>query len=133
MKKWVGLLGIFVAGGLLSLGCSAGQQLISITITPSSETFSAPDPKANVQLVALGAYAHPPATKDLTDQVTWTTNTPQVAVVNSTGLLSPAGTGCGLAIISATFKTNSPTGNIVVGTMTATVDDAAVSICPQPQ
>jgi hypothetical protein len=131
MKNWLGLLGICVAG-LQFLSCSSGQQLISITITPSAESFLAPDPSANVQLVALGAYAHPPATKDLTDQVTWTSNTPQVAVVNSTGLLSPAGTGCGGAIISATLKTNNPTGNVVVGTMTVTVDDAAVSTCPQP-
>jgi len=132
MKKWLGLMGICFAG-LTLLSCSSGQQLLSITITPSSETFGAPDPSANVQLVALGTYAHPPATKDLTDQVTWTSNTPQVAIVNSAGLLSPAGTGCGNSIVSATLKTNNPTGNIVVGTMTVTVDNINIPSCPQPQ
>jgi hypothetical protein len=132
MKKCLGWMGICFAG-LTLLSCSSGQQLLSIAITPSSETFGAPDPSANVQLVALGTYAHPPATKDLTDQVTWTSNTPQVAIVNSTGLLSPAGTGCGGSIVSATLKTNSPSGNVVVGTMTVTVDDINVPSCPQPQ
>jgi hypothetical protein len=132
MKKWLGCLGIWVAG-LALLSCSSGQRLLSITITPSAETFGAPDTSLNVQLRALGTYSHPPATKDLTTQVTWASNTPQVAVVNSTGLLSPAGIGCGGAVISATLKTNNPTGNVVVGNMTATVDDANVPSCPQPQ
>jgi hypothetical protein len=131
MKKWLGLAGICFAG-LTLLSCSSGQQLLSIAITPSAETFLSPDPTGHVQLLALGTYSHPPATKDLTTQVTWASNTPQVAVVSSTGLLSPAGIGCGGAIVSATLKTNDPTGNVVVGTMTVTVDDASVSSCPQP-
>lgn len=132
MKKWLGLLGIGFAG-LTLLSCSSGQQLQSIAITPTAETFLTPDPTGNVQLRALGTYTHPPATKDLTSQATWTSNTPQVAVVSSAGLLSPSGTGCGGAIISATFKTDNPTGNTIVGTMTVTVDDANDPICPQPK
>lgn len=131
MGKWIGLLGICFAG-LTLLSCSSGQQLLSIGITPSAETFLTPDPTGNVQLLALGTYTHPPATKDLTTQVTWTSNTPQVAIVSNTGLLSPSGTGCGGAIISATIKTNNPTNNVVVGTMTVTVDNKADPICPQP-
>jgi Bacterial Ig-like domain (group 2) len=131
MKKWLGWLSIWVAG-LTLLSCSSGQQLLSITITPSSQTFGAPDTSLNVQLRALGTYSHPPATKDLTTQVTWASNTPQVVVVNSTGLLSPAGIGCGNAVVSATLKTNDPIGNVVVGNMTATVDNVNVSSCPQP-
>ncbi len=132
MKRWFGLLGIGFAG-LTLLSCSSGQQLETITITPSAEIFGAPDPTANVQLRALGAYVHPPATKDLTNQVTWASNTPQVVIVNNTGLLSPAGIGCGGAIVSATLKTNDPTDNVVVGMMTATVDNINVPSCPQPQ
>jgi hypothetical protein len=131
MKRWFGLLGIGFAG-LALLSCSSGQQLLTITIMPATETFGSPDPNANVQLRALGAYSHPPATKDITSQVTWASNTPQLAVVTANGLLSPSGTGCGSAIISATLKTNSPAGNIVVGNMTATVAEAGVTGCPQP-
>src|ERR1700722_333480 len=131
MKRGFGLLGIGFAG-LMLLSCSSGQQLETITITPSAETFLSPDTTLTVQLRALGTYSHPPATKDLTSQVTWASNTPLVAVVSSTGLLGPAGTGCGGAIVSATFETNDPTGNTIVGTMTTTVDNANDPICPQP-
>jgi hypothetical protein len=131
MKRWLGSIVVCFAG-LTLLSCSSGQQLTSIAITPSAETFLSPDPSGNVQLRALGTYTHPPATKDLTSQAVWASNTPQVAVVNSTGLLSPSGLGCGGAIISATVTTNNPTGNTVVGTMTVTVDNKADPICPQP-
>lgn len=127
--KWVGMVVLGVVA-VSSSGCSSGQQLQTITITPSSETFLFPDPSANVQLRALGTYTHPPAQKDLTNMVTWTSNTPQVAVVSTTGLLSPAGTGCGGAVISASITTNSPKDNVVVGTMTATVDNPNVTGCP---
>jgi hypothetical protein len=128
MTTWV-----LIVVGLAQLGCSTGQKLESITITPSSETFLAPDPTAAVQLRALGTYAHPPATKDLTDTAVWSSNATQIAVISSAGVLSPAGTGCGGAIISASVTNNSPTGNVVIGTMTVTVDDSANPICPQPQ
>jgi len=128
-SKWVGMFALGAAM-LFSLNCGNNQQLESISITPSSETFLFPNPSANVQLRALGTYTHPPAQKDLTNVVTWTSNTPQVAVVSNTGLLSPAGVGCGGALISASITTNSPKDNVVIGTMTATVDNPNVSGCP---
>lgn len=132
MRIWSGCAAIILAA-LSLLSCSSGQQLQAIEVTPASEIFGAPDPSAQVQLRALGTYTHPPATKDLTNQVTWASNTTQVAIVSSTGLLSPSGTGCGDAVISATLKTNNPTDNVVVGTMTTTVDDVNDPSCPQPQ
>jgi len=131
-RKWLGLVAVCTLT-LQILSCSSGQQLQTITVSPAGETFLAPDTTLSVQLKAFGSYAHPPANKDITDQVTWTSNTPQVAVVSNTGLLSPAGTGCGSAIISASLLTNDPTGNVVVGTMTVTVDNIAVATCPQPK
>lgn len=65
--------------------------------------------------------------KDITDQVTWSSNTPGVAVVSSTGLVSPDGLDCGNSLISATVQTNSSAGNrssngaIITGAMTANV------------
>src|SRR5438067_2120885 len=69
------------------LSCARDQQLVAISVSPSIENFGGPDPTLNVQLRALGQYIHPPVTKDITDQVTWSSNTPGVAVVNTTGLL----------------------------------------------
>jgi hypothetical protein len=112
---------------LATLSCARDQQLVSLTVVPSVENFGLIDPSLNVQLRALGTYIHPPVTKDITDQVTWASDTPEVAVVNSTGLLSPGGLACGNATISATVRTNHSAGNrpsngaIITGTMAANV------------
>src|SRR6202044_2453284 len=59
-------------------------------------------PGAYFNFTAIGTYIHPPATKDITDQVTWKSDNPQVVQVSSTGVVSP-NAGCGLANISASF------------------------------
>ena len=84
------------------------------------------DAGLNVQLRALGNYAHPPVTKDITGKVTWASNTPGVATVDATGLLVATGTDCGNAVVSATVQNNTDgnetaSGAIVTGSMTATV------------
>ena len=110
-----------------SLSCAHDQQLVSIQVQPNVENFGAADPALNVQLRALGSYIHPPVTKDITDQVTWASNTPNMVTVNSTGLIAPAGFACGNTLISATVTTNRSAGNrsssgaIVTGYMTANV------------
>ena len=109
-------------------GCGHDQQLTSITVEPNTEDFGFPDKSLHVQLRALGHYIHPPVTKDITDQVTWATNTEAVATVSSTGLLAPGGAACGDAQITATVRTNHSTadrpstGAIITGSMTATVE-----------
>jgi len=122
---------VFCVLGLPS--CGHEQQLVSITIQPSTENFGLPtipvsaDAGLNVQLKALGSYIHPPVTKDITDQVTWASNTPQMVTVNSTGLITATGDACGGTLITATVITNKSIGNIsssgaeVIGTMTANV------------
>jgi len=117
--------------------CGHEQQLVSINIQPAVENFGSTttpvsaDAGASVQLKALGSYVHPPATKDITGQVTWSSNTPQMVTVNSTGLITATGDACGSALIWATVTTNSSapsnissSGAIVTGNMTANV------ICP---
>jgi Big-like domain-containing protein len=112
---------------IVSLSCARDQQLVSIQVQPAVENFSAADPALNVQLRALGSYIHPPVTKDITDQVTWASNTPNMVTVNSTGLIAPAGFACGNTLISATVTTNHSAGNrsssgaIITGYMTANV------------
>ena len=85
------------------------------------------DAGSQVQLRALGTYLHPPVTKDITNQVTWTSNTPQMFTISSTGLLTATGLSCGGTLVSATVSTNadgsgvSSSGAIVTGYMTANV------------
>ncbi len=129
-----GALAFVLAAFLISsLSCAHDQQLVSITVEPSTETFGASnipvplDAGLSVQLRALGNYIHPPVQKDITSQVTWASNTPDMVTVNSTGLITATGNSCGGTLISATVNTNSSAGNrsssgaIVTGTMQANV------------
>jgi hypothetical protein len=133
--KWSALAGLLVALFWLAslLACGHEQQLVGITVVPTTETFGASNipvdlnAGANVQLRALGSFIHPPVTKDITNQVIWTSNTPDMVMVNSTGLITATGRACGGTIISATVTTNhssaniSSNGAIVTGTMQANV------------
>jgi hypothetical protein len=127
--KWLGILAI-LAAVLPSVDCSTGQQLVAINVTPATVVFGSASPSLSAQLTATGVYTHPPATKDITTQVTWTSDIKGVAVVNSSGVVSPAGVDCGVAGITASFKTNQPTGNLITGTMSVTVDGPTGSNCP---
>jgi Divergent InlB B-repeat domain len=134
-RKWFSIAALVVVGILtLSVSsCGDKQELTSISIQPSTETFGASnipvidDAGAQVQLRALGTYIHPPVTKDITNEVTWTSNTPQMVTVNSAGLITVTGGPCGGTLISATLQTNSDSsglsasGAIVTGYMTANV------------
>jgi hypothetical protein len=134
-RQWYRLAIVF-ATVLLVIGlpsCGHEQQLVSISIQPTIETFGAAniplssDAGLNVQLKAVGSYIHPPVTKDITDQATWASNTPQMVTVNSTGQITATGDACGGTLITATVTTNKSIGNIsssgaaVIGTMTANV------------
>ncbi len=134
-RKGLGYVLVF-AGMLCLIGltsCAHEQQLTSISIQPTTEDFGATnipvsaDAGLNVQLRALGSYIHPPVTKDITAQVTWTSNTPDMVTVSSTGLATATGLSCGSTLISATMTTNQSIGNIsssgaiVTGFMTANV------------
>ena len=124
-----GLLAVMVVSGLLLnlSSCARDQELTNITIQPPIETFGAAnipvpdDAGLNVQLRAIGSYAHPPITKDLTNSVVWNSNTPQMVTVSSTGVITATGNACGNTLVSATVTTNQHSGNIVTGYMTATV------------
>jgi hypothetical protein len=134
-KRWSAPVGLLVAVFLLATlsACGHDQQLESITVIPAVETFGAAnipiidDRGLNVQLRALGSYIHPPVTKDITNQVTWSSNSPDMVTVNATGLITPTGNACGGTIISATVITNHSDGNLsskgalVTGSMQANV------------
>lgn len=129
-RKWSVVLSVFVvlltATLMLSLAsCGHDQELTQITVQPATETFGAANVPVNldaglsVQLRALGTYIHPPVTKDITGQVTWFSNTPQMVTVNSTGMITATGGSCGGTLVSATMK--SQNGGIQTAFMTANV------------
>ena len=129
-RKWSVVLSVFVviltATLMLSLAsCGHDQELTQITVQPNTETFGASnipvpdDTGLQVHLRALGTYIHPPVTKDITSQVTWNSNTPQMVTADSTGTITATGGACGNTLVSATMKSNN--GGIQTGFMTATV------------
>src|SRR5262249_40038205 len=113
--------------------CGRDQELVGIQIQPTQETFGASNIPVSaaagqqLQLRAMGSYIHPPVTKDITNQVTWASNTPQMMTVDSSGLITVTGQACGGTLISATVTTNksaggiSSSGAVVTGYMTGNV------------
>jgi hypothetical protein len=118
---------------LASLSCAHDQQLVSISVQPGTETFGdsntpvSADAGLSVNLRALGSYIHPPVTKDITNQVTWISNTPNMVTVDPSGVLTATGSACGNALVFATVQTNSSAGGLgssgalVTGSMQANV------------
>lgn len=80
--------------------------LVSIAITPANPTISRGQ---NQQFTATGTFSDA-TTQNLTNQVTWSSSSPGVAVVNATGFATTAGTGT--TTISAAF--GSVTGQTVL-------------------
>jgi hypothetical protein len=133
-RSYIGLaLGALVAvGAALSLpSCGHDQKLVSLQIQPQTFTFLTPDPSAQEQFTAVGTYIHPPATKDITSQATWTVDFADVVTMKQ-GLVSPYGQGgCGGVDITASAPEGTGgAGNIVVAYATAIVNDPSNPICP---
>ena len=136
-RSYIGLaLGALVMVGaeLILLSCARDQQLVSLTVQPSGGfTFLVPDPALTAQYTATGTYIHPPATKDITNQVMWKVDFPELITFSAStpGLVSPQGNHCGVANISATAPVGTGgASNIVIGYSTVTVNDPAVATCP---
>ncbi len=121
------LFSIVAMSLLLTVGCGTSAQLSSVSITPSTVSFETNIPSPDfvpttvtAQLTATGTYSNGKTgrmyTKDITDEVNWTTALAAVATVNSTGVVSP--TGCGIGQINANAS-----GGIVAS--------ATINVCMQ--
>ena len=121
LGKWIGMVSLVVAGvWLLNLSsCARSTQLVSITIQPPSGTFGAVDPNIYFQFKALGTYIHPPKTVDITSQVNWQSDNPQVVQVSNAGVVSP-NQDCGAAQVFAEMHNGD--NDIVSNSATITVN-----------
>jgi hypothetical protein len=82
--------------------CGSRQQLVSITLQPS-DGFVFEGLGATGQFTAYGTYIHPPVTKDISDQVTWSLDIANFATLTQTGLITYTRTdGCGSGQVTAT-------------------------------
>jgi len=134
-RKWLSILALIAVATLFFIlsSCGFNQHLISISIQPSGATFGAVDPNLYVNFTASGTYEHPPATKDVTSLVTWQSDTPQVAQVTSTGVVSPS-TNCGSANVYATYydSPNLVTSNAANIVVDGPVANGCTPAGPQP-
>jgi hypothetical protein len=136
-RSYFGLaLGALVAvGAVLSLpSCGHDQKLMTITVSPPAFTFLTVDEGQTTNFKAYGSYIHPPSMKEITTQVTWNADVPEVITVASGaaagGTVTTAG-GCGISDISATAPVGTGgASNIVVGFGSVTVNDPNNKICP---
>ncbi len=106
IRKWLGVIVLVaLAISLLgSSGCARDQKLTSISIQPTGG-FVFEGLNATGQFTAYGTYIHPPQTKDLTSQVTWTINVQNLATITSGGLITYTRTDlCGSGAVTATYN-----------------------------
>ncbi|HTW80044.1 MAG TPA: Ig-like domain-containing protein [Terracidiphilus sp.] len=92
------LIGIVIA--LPIMGCGSAQ-VDSLQVTPAAISMNV---GTQAQLTATGIYSHgsgPATTENLTDQVTWSSASNDVATVSSTGMVTA--TGAGLIQITASI------------------------------
>lgn len=135
-RRYSGLaLGAVVAvGAALSLpSCGHDQKLVSVAVTPQTAIYLTPQ-STYVDFTATGTFIHPPETRDITAQVTWNADVPELLQINFDGVagrIAPNGTDCGISDISATASEGTGgAGNIVVGFANVTVQDPTNPLCP---
>src|SRR5215467_3070649 len=94
------LFGLFAAALLFAVsGCARDTRIVSISVQPSGATFVTPTPGGEVHFTALGSFIHPPGTRDITTEVTWKADVPQLVNVTN-GVVTTTG-ACGITNISA--------------------------------
>ncbi len=109
------------------LSCGQDHKLVAIEVQPSAGfNFGSPNPSAQGNFTAIGTFVHPPGTRDITNEVVWKTDIPQLLTINK-GVVSPSGAGCGFADVSASLNSG---GNFVIGYSTVTVSDPTNALCP---
>lgn len=115
--------------------CAREQTLTGIQIQPSGATFGAVDQGLFVNFKAFGTYEHPPQTKDITTLVSWQSDTPQVAQVSNSGVVSPNLT-CGTGNVFATMHDHASGSDVSSNAAHIIVNGPAALGCtpagPQP-
>src|SRR5947209_8009171 len=98
----------------LILSCGASHKLLSLTVTPTTATFSAPGQTAQFTAMATTVRVSesnpPPVKQDWTNRVSWTSSNTAVATINASGLAT--GVGPGTTTITAAASKLSATATL---------------------
>ncbi|HTW56946.1 MAG TPA: hypothetical protein VMD99_02325 [Terriglobales bacterium] len=127
-RKWLGVTALIVCAGALlsSSSCARSQQLVSISVTPSTVTFQGVG--AQVQFTAVGTYIHPPENKDVTNLAAWSIDSQNLVTFNSTPGNVTAISDCGTGNVMASIQDG---GNYVYGTAFVSASGVGTPVCNQ--
>ena len=124
-----------VATATYSVTLGAAQEpLLSINIVPAGVTVS--NKGMTGQFLAFGTYSTTPTVRDLTNQVTWVSTSPEVASIDSGGVTGEVGglaTAMGYTGNSVVFaEATNPDGTVVLSNPeTFTCKDPTTNVCDQ--
>jgi hypothetical protein len=124
---------LFLAVVVPIIGCS-NSQVGSIQITPASQSLVAGQTAQFTATGIIGHGNHPATNEDVTSEVTWTSNAPVIATINSSGVAT--GVSAGTATITASMPGGlSATASIsVTGTTVSSGNDVvSLSVIPGTQ
>ena len=110
----------------------AGGNVVSLSVIPGSQAVASPNETS--QFIAIGTTAAG-ATEDLTSQVKWTSSSPTVATISSTGLATGIGQGTTTVTAIATNSDSTVATGTATFTVTAGTQEAitAVTITPNAE
>ncbi|MGB8989489.1 MAG: hypothetical protein WCC37_23025 [Candidatus Sulfotelmatobacter sp.] len=126
-RKWFSII-VLVAAATFLLNvssCGFNQHLVSIQVQPSGATFTSVG--SSTIFKAIGTYEHPPATKDITDIVTWSVDSQNLVTITNTSLVTALSI-CGSGNLTASYY-DSP--NLVTGSAFLTGGGAGTAACNQ--
>jgi hypothetical protein len=119
------------AGYTVTIG-AAQEPLISINVIPNA--LQVYDKGQTAQFLAFGTYSTTPTVRDLTNQVSWYTSSPELATVDTTGVTGETGGLAtsmgytGTAFIYA--QMSNPDGTIVISNpVQFTCEDPKTEVC----
>jgi hypothetical protein len=126
-RKWFSILALIAAATFfINLSsCGYNQHLLSIQVVPPGATFNSVG--SSVVFKAMGTYEHPPATKDITDIVTWSVDSQNLVTITNTSLVTAVSI-CGSGNLYASYY-DSP--NQVTGSAFLTGGGAGTASCNQ--
>jgi hypothetical protein len=126
-RKWLGIVVLIAAATLLFnlASCGYNQHLVSIQVVPSGATFNSVG--SSIVFQAMGTYEHPPATKNITDLVTWSVDSQNLVTITNTSLVTAVSI-CGSGNLYASYY-DSP--NEVTGSAFLTGGGAGTAACNQ--
>ncbi len=126
-RTWFSIAALIATASLfLSLSsCGFNQHLVSIQVVPPGATFNSVG--ASIVFKAMGTYIHPPATKDITNIVTWSVDSQNLVTISNTSMVTAVSI-CGSGNLTASYY-DSP--NQVSGSAFLTGGGAGTAACNQ--